>query len=279
MKTTKHLVLATIMIAWIVTTGTTAAQNQATPPVKRVPSRTVDSQPDMQGFWGNDSFQGAVGVAYDIEKGTPSIEHVINGGKDQPPPKVVVSPPVPYRDWALVLRNENTKNAYDPTKPEHIDSLSRCFQQGVPRQNFFGGFQILQVPGFVVIVYDRASRVIPLDGRHHIGESIKLWIGDSVGRWEGNTLAVDVTNINEYAWYDVAGNFHSNELHLTERWTLVDADTIDYEVVNDDPRVFTRPWTMKTRYVRNKDASFEQWENACYEGERDVDVMLKRNTR
>jgi hypothetical protein len=107
------------------------------------------------------------------------------------------------------------------------------------------------------------ARIIPLDGRHHIGEGIKLWMGDSVGRWEGNTLAVDVTNINEYAWYDVAGNFHSSALHLSERWTLVDPDTIDYEVTADDPTTWTKPWTV---LVHLKQMPVEIYEYACHEG-------------
>ena len=80
---------------------------------------------------------------------------------------------------------------------------------------------------------------------------------------------MDVTNINEHGWYDWAGNFHSNELHLVERWTLVDAETIDYEVTSDDPKVFTQPWTMKYEYVRSKSQDPEQVEDACFEGERE----------
>src|ERR1700722_4897201 len=150
---------------------------------------------------------------------------------------------------------------------------------GVPRQHFLGGMKIMQSPGYVIMVTGNVgSRTIPLDGRAHIGADIKLWAGDSVGHWEGNTLVVDVTNINEHGWYDWAGNFHSRELHLIERWTFVDSNTIEYEVTSYDPKVFTKPWTLKSKFARNKskDSDAEQWEDACYEGERDVNEMLQR---
>jgi hypothetical protein len=86
-----------------------------------------------------------------------------------------------------------------------------------------------------------------------------------------------VTNINEHSWYDWAGNFHSAELHLIERWTIVGADTIDYEVTSYDPSVFTKPWTLKNEFNRNKKADREMFEDACYEGEKDVEVMLHQN--
>jgi hypothetical protein len=242
-------------------------------------ARTADRQPDVQGYWTGGRTAAGFGVAYDIEEGTPSAEDIINGSKPAPRPQVVVDPPdgkIPYQPWAAAIRDENRKNSLHPTKLEHLDSHSRCFQMGVPRQGFLLGFQILQPTGYVIIVYfDGSSRTIPLDGRPHLGADIKLWAGDSVGHWEGNTLVVDVTNINEHGWYDWAGNFHSGELHLVERWTLVDSNTIEYQVTSYDPKVFTKPWTLKYEYVRNKDANAEQWEDACYEGERDVNEMLK----
>ena len=275
--TWRLVVTGALISAWMPTVTTQQARSPGVSTWR--PARTSDGQPDIRGSWRGDPTVGS-GAAYDIEDGAPPEEHVITGGAAQPLPRVVVDPPVPYQPWARAVRDENKKNAYAPTKLEHIDALSRCFEMGVPRQGFFGGFNVIQSPGLVVLVYANSgyfnTRTIALDGRPHIGQNIKLWMGDSVGRWEGNTLLVDVTNINEHAWYDVAGNFHSNELHLTERWTIVDAGTIEYEVINDDPKVFTRPWTMKMTYVRDP-AAEEQWEAGCYEGERDINIMLKRN--
>ena len=102
----------------------------------------------------------------------------------------------------------------------------------------------------MVLLYENkhASRVIPLDGRSHVGESIKLFMGDSRGRWEGNTLVVDVTNQNGRAWLDVL-SFHGEGLHVVEQWTPVGPDRIDYRATLTDPTMFTQPWTIAYRKV------------------------------
>jgi hypothetical protein len=248
---------------------------------------TPDGQPDVQGYFMPRRTPGTGSPGYDIEIGAPEEEGELQSQNrrqtETKPPDAIIDPPdgrVPYQPWAAAVRDENRKNSLNPTKLEHLDSLSRCLEMGVPRQNFFAGFDILilQKTGYVVMVgQNNSSRSIPLDGRPHIAASIHLWSGDSVGHWEGNTLVVDVSNINEHAYYDWAGNFHSSDLHLVERWTFVDSDTIKYEVTNYDPKVFTQPWTMQRTYVRNKKpvAQAEQFEDDCYEGEKDVNVMLQ----
>jgi hypothetical protein len=97
-------------------------------------------------------------------------------------------------------------------------------------------------------------------------------MGDSRGHWEGNTLVVDVTNNNDQTWFDIVGSFHSDALHVVERWTFVDPDRIDYEVTIDDPEVFARPWKMAWNFGRNKPE--EQWESAVWEGNRAVEVIF-----
>ena len=104
-------------------------------------------------------------------------------------------------------------------------------------------------------------------------------MGDSRGHWEGNTLVIDVTNHNDQAWFDQVGSFHSTALRVTERWTLVGPDRIDYEVVIDDPKVFTQPWKMRMNYARNTDATYEQMESAVWEGNRAVELMVRPSTR
>ena len=106
--------------------------------------------------------------------------------------------------------------------------------------------QIRQIPGYVTIFYEsnHVYRVIPLDGRPHAGTNVKLWMGDSRGRWEGSTLVVDVTNFNDGTWFDSHGSFHSDALHVVERWTRVSDDRIAYTVTIEDPNVFTQPWKM-----------------------------------
>jgi hypothetical protein len=265
--------MAGVMLAQLVMPTIARAQNQPSAPGAWAPSFTSDGQTDIQGYWNRSRETGA--AAYDIEEGSPSEESVINGTQVRPHPHVIVNAPIPYQPWALALREQNKKNSLNPTRLEHIDSMSRCLQMGMPRLGLSGGFHIIQPPGYVVIVYaDGSSRTIALDGRSHIASRIKLWAGDSVGHWVGNELLVDVTNINEHAFYDWAGNFHSDKLHLTEKWTLKDANTMAYEVMSDDPNVFTRPWTMIFGYSRSKEADPEQLESSCYENERDVQVML-----
>jgi hypothetical protein len=153
-----------------------------------------------------------------------------------------------------------------PSKPEYLDPVSRGFQEGLPRINYQGAFQIQQLPGTVVITYDyhHTYRVIPLDGRPHPGGDVKLWMGDSRGHWEGNTLVVDVANNNGQTWFAIVGSFHSDALHLVERWTATAPDHIVYIVTIEDPKVYTRPWKLRVDFRRQK--AEEQWENAVWEG-------------
>ncbi len=135
--------------------------------------------------------------------------------------------------------------------------------------------KILQTPGQVIMIneFNHTYRVIPLDGSPHIGSDIKLWMGDSRGHWEGNTLVVDVTNFNEHSWLDIVGSFHSDALHVVERWTFVNADRIDYEVTLEDPKVYARPWKLLVNHGRMDD-DYELWESAIWEGNNAVEVIL-----
>jgi len=116
-----------------------------------------------------------------------------------------------------------------------------------------------------------ANRVIPLDGRPHVGPNVKLWMGDGRGRWEGNTLVVDTTNLNAKFRLSVVGDFFSDKAHVVERLTFIDANTMSYEATIDDPTVFTRPWTLRVATRRGPDE--EIWEWACPEGERSLARM------
>src|SRR6266704_1568192 len=134
--------------------------------------------------------------------------------------------------------------------------------------------RIIQAPASVVFVWEdyHAYRVVPLDGRPHVGSAMKLWMGDARGHWEGNTLVIDTTNMNGKGRLSVVGDFFSEHAHVTERLTFVDADTMNYEATIDDPDVFTRPWTLRAAEKRKPD--YEFWENACHEGEMSVESML-----
>jgi hypothetical protein len=225
-------------------------------PVTHLP----DGKPDIQGIW--DAKSGA--PAFDIED-HPTAQFGIPAGKG-----VIVDPPdghIPYQPWAAEKRKDLLEH--------HMfgDPEAHCTLSGVPRQMYAPfGFQIFQPPGYVVIFFEafHSFRIIPLDGRPHPPDQIKLFEGDSRGHWEGNTLVVDVTNQNGDTWFDMAGNFHSDAIHVVERLTPTNSDTIRYEATIEDPKVYTRPWKMAFDFGRNKQPGFELMEFACIEGEQDL---------
>jgi hypothetical protein len=152
-------------------------------------------------------------------------------------------------------------------------AYERCIARQIPRTGGAmanPGARILQTPGFVMIFYENVhdTRVIPLDGRPHIGPNIRQWNGDSRGRWEGNTLIVDTTNFTEKMTYHLLpglGGLSQESLHLVERFTRLDADTIKYEATVDDPGTWTRPWTFVLAWWKDPEYQ-ELFEYACHEG-------------
>jgi hypothetical protein len=229
----------------------------ATPKMKAFnPSRTADGRPDMQGYW-NRAF-----TSQDIEEHT-------GGFGIQAGPSLVIDTPdrkIPYQPWALEFRKGIAER--------YISPLASCFPPGIPRHTYApAAHQIMQTPGYVVhlLEYSHAYRIIPTAAGPHVGSGIRLWQGDSRGRWEGNTLVVDVTNSNGMTWIDNAGNFFSDALHVVERFTLVDADTIHYEARIEDPKAYTRPFTIVSALTRNREPGFELFEQACHEGNRAVE--------
>ena len=225
------------------------------------PPRTPDGKPDLQGTWDR-AF-----TSQDVE------EHGADGLNQQPGPSLVLDTPdhkIPYQPWALEFRKGIVARFISP--------LASCFTPGVPREAVApGAHQIVQTPGYVMHLMEsmHSYRVIPTTGEPHVGRAIKLYEGNSRGRWEGNTLVVDVTNQNGLTWLDNAGNFVSDALHVVERFTMIDADTIHYEARLEDPKVYTRPWTMVTALMRNRDPKFELWEQACHEGNQAVEGQIR----
>ena len=268
---------AFLYLAPVVAAGQTTQGTQATPTKAAatwVPPRTPDGQPDIRGYWG----QRNNITTYSMQEGVADrAEHIRMSGQAPAlghPIKDPADEKIPYQPWAAKKAALHHDVHRSPSKPELLDPVTRGFLEGVPRINLQGGFQITQYPGTVVILHDygHTYRVIPLDGRPHLGQNVKLWMGDSRGHWEGNTLVVDVTNNNDQTWFDIVGSFHSDALHMVERWTYVAQDRIDYEVTIEDPKVFTRPWKMGWNYGRNP--TEEQWENAVWEGNHATGVIL-----
>jgi hypothetical protein len=238
------------------------------------PARTPDGQPNIEGQWG----QASDIITYSIED--PELEragHTAISGQRPMVGRPIIDPidgKIPYQPWAAKFAAFLHEQHLKPSKPEYLDPVSRGFQEGVPRINYQGTLQIQQFPGTVVITYDyhHSYRVIPLDGRPHVGKDIKLWMGDSRGRWEDNTLVVDVANNNGQTWLQIVGGFHSDAFHLVERWTPTAPDHIVYTATIDDAKVYSRPWTLRVDYRRQP--VDEQWENAVWEGNRTADLVL-----
>ncbi len=138
-----------------------------------------------------------------------------------------------------------------------------------PSELLASPFQIFQTPETVYIVYQdvHAYRVIPLDGRPH-DEGIPLAMGDSRGRWEGNTLVVDVTSLTGETWLDKSGNYHSDAAHIVERYTRKDPSTLQYEATIDDPKVFQKPW--KISMTMQLDPKGQILEDECVEDAKGV---------
>ena len=197
---------------------------------------------------------------------------------------LVIDPPdgrVPVTPAAEAARDRNltSVDSYELMSP-----WDRCITRG-PGTMFPAGYnnayQIVQTPGAVTIVHEmiHEARIIPIDGRPHLDNSIRLWTGDPRGHWEGNTLVVETTNFNDKGWIAtnaasgrIRGVPHSDALRLVERFTRVDADTIAYEVTIEDPKIYTRPWTVAIPLSR--DDSYQIYEYACHEGNRAVEHVL-----
>ena len=175
-------------------------------------------------------------------------------------PGVVEGNEIPYKPEAAATRRENGEHWLDR------DPEARCYMPGIPRAMYMPyPLQITQSPGRIqmVFAYANASRTI------FLGEVPKppadKWMGHSVGRWEGNTLVVDVTNFNDRTWFSRAGDFHSDALHVVERFTPITADALRYEVTLTDPNVFTRPWKMNMVLYRQLEDNATLMEFRCVE--------------
>ena len=279
--------------------------------------RTPDGQPDLQGTWTNATITpferptALAGKPFLTEQEAAALEQQAADRRakadDNPTPgnvgsyndvwfdpgtkvvatrrtSLVVDPPdgrVPVKPAAEETRDRNltTLDSWEPWSP-----WDRCITRGPGRMfpaGYNNAYQILQTPGYVVIHHEmiHEARIIPIDGRPHLDQSIRMWTGDPRGRWEGNTLVVETTNFNDKGWIAtngasarIRGVPHSDALRLVERFTRVDADTISYEVTIEDPNVFTRPWTVSIPLGR--DESYQIFEYACHEGNRAIENIL-----
>jgi len=261
---------------------TWVAQKAKLPPY--TPPRTPDGVPDLQGVW---SGPGGDGTSFleeheYVDVTTPAQESFVS---DPPDGKV------PYTAWALAKRKEilaGLARGWPGETGEHLHVSPSSFCLNAMPGISVDAQEIVQKPGSVIMLSDDAYRVIPTDGRPAISQNAKLWFGNSRGRWEGDTLVVEVTSLNGKAWFDSTGQFYSENTRMVERWKRVDANTIDYELTIEDPTIYTRPWKINFPKRRagtgprggprgvsvasslaptnNDPYANELWEPACYEG-------------
>jgi len=247
-----------------------------------VPVRLSDGQPDVQGFWSAE-VSGSYSLLNPRKGGIRLKEQLLERAGKKPPtqPTRIVDPPdgqVPYQAWARAKQQEIQANIDQPTAQRHIDPQARCLPNGPLRSPLWSTYEIMQSPGYLVFSYETTHmyRIIPLDGRPHPSQNVKLWMGDSRGHWEGNTLVVDVMNNNSKSRFSTEGDFASDKAHIVERYTFLDAKTMEYRATIEDPTVYTRPWTIQARMIRihTKDPDYEVWEDSCHEGEKNADGLI-----
>ena len=184
-------------------------------------------------------------------------------------PGIVEGNEIPYQPWAMAKKKENfekrlTRVNTDGVRLEPLDPEAKCYLPGVPRANYMPfPFEIIQGDKKILVAYEfaSASRLITLD---KAGPApVESYMGWSNGRWDGDTLVVDVTGLNDKTWFDRAGNFHSDALHVVERWTPAGPDVLQYEATIEDPKVFTRPWKMSFPLYRRLDRNAQFLEFKC----------------
>jgi len=231
------------------------AQAPAQPPAYRAP-RTADGKPNLTGIW-----QAMNTANWDIQAHPAKAGPIVALGAAfavPPGPGVVEGNEIPYKPEAAAKKRENADNWLSR------DPEIKCFMPGIPRATYMPyPFQIVQSTNTILMAYEftTASRVIRMNSKEQ--SPAPAWMGWSIGRWEGETLVVDVTDQMEETWFDRAGNFHSDELQVQERYTAVNANTLNYEVTITDPKTFTRPWKMSMLLYRHLEKNAQLMEYKC----------------
>lgn len=220
--------------------------------------RAADGKPNLNGIW------QALNEAYwDIEghAAAPGLVTALGAAAAVAPgPGIVEGGPIPYQPAAAAKRRENFE------KRLTLDPEIKCYLPGVPRATYMPyPFQIIQTQKYIMMVYTfaRAVRTIYMD--EHTDAPADSWMGWSNGRWEGETLVVDTTGFNDQSWFDRAGNFHSDRLHVVERYSATSPDHLLYEATIEDPNVFTRPWKISMPLYRRMEKNAQIMDFRCVE--------------
>ena len=241
-----------------------ASVSAQTPAAKPIP-RTADGKPDLSGIW------QALGVSLTGETpAQPGGAYPAGGGGRGAAAGPRREGP-PYKPELLAKVKELVND------PAHSPS-AQCMLLGVPAITMNPmPLEIVQTPKKTVILYEvmRAFRIIPSDGRPHPANLDPTYMGDSVAHWDGDTFVVDVTGFNDKTWLDGAGHFHSEALHVVERYTRTPQDTIHYEVTAEDPNVLTKPWKVVDTQLRHPPREDRVMEYECVQNNIDLPHIVK----
>jgi len=271
MKRNSWLLMMTAVAAAVLWLAPTPMAGQAPSggfPTYRAP-RTADGKPDLSGIWQSFTTGNWDLLAHGAQAG-PHPEIMGAWGAAPGGQGIVEGGEIPYRPEALAKKKENfekrmaVKVTNDPHRYDTGEPELQCYRPGVPRANYMPfPFQIFQNPGEILMVYEYkgASRTIYMDP--HREAPVDSWMGWSNGHWEGDTLVVDVTDFNDHTWFDRAGNYHSDALHVVERYTPISPYHLMYEATIEDPKVFTRPWKIKFPLYRRVEDNVQLVEFNC----------------
>jgi hypothetical protein len=242
-------------IVGVLSLAATSALGQA--PAYRA-ARTADGKPDVNGIW-----QALNSANWDLQGHAAAIGPVpLLGAVFAKPPGlgVVEGDEIPYLPAAAAKKKENQAN-WVMRDPE-----VKCYLPGVPRATYLPyPFQIVQSQNVITISYEYAGAVRVINMEAPTKAPADSWMGWSNGHWEGDTLVVDVTSQNEDTWFDRAGNFHSDALHVVERYTPLSAVTLNYEATIEDRKVFSRPWKISMPLYRHLEKNARLLEYRCAE--------------
>jgi hypothetical protein len=258
-KTAVRTIFAVVVAAgvlWIASRSLPAQQAGGQTPAYRAP-RIYDKRPNLNGIWQANntahwnleahSAEPSPVHALGAQGGVPAGQSVVEGGT------------IPYLPAALKRRDQNRANRLK------ADPEVQCFMPGVPRATYMPyPFQIVQSQDWILMAHEYAGtvRTISMDNKEP-EMPVDTWMGYSWGRWEGDTLVVESKGFNDQSWLDRAGNFHSEQLHVVERFTPRSADTMMYQVTLTDPAVYSKPWTMRMPLYRRVDPNVQILEYNC----------------
>ena len=241
--------------AFAIATGVLAAAQQAAP--YRAP-RGPDGKANLNGIW-----QALNEADWDIEGHSAAPGRVTALGAEDavvPGLGIVEGGPLPYLPAAAAKKKTNNE------KRLTLDPVIKCYLPGVPRAMYLPQpFQIIQSQKHIMMAFQYAGAIRTIYMDAQTPAPADSWMGWSNGHWEGDTLVVDTTGFNDMSWFDRAGNFHSDELHVVERITPTSPDHLNYEATIDDKKVFSRPWKMSMTLYRRKEKGARLLEFRCVE--------------